>query len=334
MGGAITLYARSYYSKRNSEKKNDTTCTEEANNLQPIATETNNINNIHNMTYNNATTSASPSVNNIPIYSPITIPQPPNANLIAPALNYSSLNQLTSENINKPISHTVESAAAPIYCSLPLPPTAPTTPTPTSNDHAQPQQEREFESKKESLERQATFDRLNEEILKFPDQSGSRVTSSSSLSDMSSKSMTLKKENIIIVCYKLPIECKYNSERCSWDIEWNDMRNILSNFRMLRSNEYEVSFVGWPGVSCGNREEEESLEDTLYRAKYRCYPIFVSERQINDCYKVFCRSILWPLFHYKMPAASFGVDYERYWQSYVGLNVLYAQKACLCATDV
>merc|ERR1712232_760671 len=122
------------------------------------------------------------------------------------------------------------------------------------------------------------------------------------------------------------------------DIRWEDIRNVLANLRVLQSSapsSFEVNFVGWPGVTPSTFDEQENLEDALYSLKYKCFPIFLSECQITNCYKVYCRSILWPLFHYLMPTNDyqFGQNYEKYWQSYVGLNNLYAKKACVAATD-
>lgn len=143
---------------------------------------------------------------------------------------------------------------------------------------------------------------------------------------------------IIIVCYKLPLKCTYNKESSEWEFEWEDIRNVLANLRVLQSShpsEYEVNFVGWPGITPSTIEERDNLEDQLYSLKYPCYPLFLSDSQIRDCYKIYCRSILWPLFHYLMPTNDyqFGNNYEKYWQSYVGLNNLYAKKACVAATD-
>ena len=97
----------------------------------------------------------------------------------------------------------------------------------------------------------------------------------------------------------------------------------------------KVVFVGWPGITPSTHTEQDNLEDALYGLRYPCYPIFLSESMITSCYKIYCRSILWPLFHYLMPTNDyqFGNDYESYWQSYVGLNNLYAKKACVAATD-
>eukprot|EP01084_Bolivina_argentea_P067142 122346_1 len=148
----------------------------------------------------------------------------------------------------------------------------------------------------------------------------------------------IQKTRLIIVCYKLPLKCTYNATETQWEFEWEDIRNVLANLRVLESrppSEYEVVFVGWPGVSPSTHDEQDILEDALYSLKYPCYPIFLSESQIHNCYKIYCRSILWPLFHYLMPTNDyqFGNNYEKYWQSYVGLNNLYAKKACVAATD-
>ena len=97
---------------------------------------------------------------------------------------------------------------------------------------------------------------------------------------------------IIIVCYKLPLKCSYNKESSEWEFEWEDIRNVLANLRVLQSshpNEYIVNFVGWPGIS-STAEERDNLEDQLYLLKYPCYPVFLSESQIRDCYKIYCRS--------------------------------------------
>eukprot|EP01084_Bolivina_argentea_P217276 368936_1 len=194
---------------------------------------------------------------------------------------------------------------------------------------------------------------INQVVTSYPDQIARKISIHNSPNsnnndnnnsfienkiDMKSNNDNITKERIVIVSFKLPINVsKLDNNR--WHIEFENEMSFLSNLRILETNnnKYEIVFVGWPGIYCANNNEEESLEDALYNLnKYRCYPIFLNKTQVELAYDTFCKSILWPRFHYQMcinDNGEFGLNYQIAWKSYCDLNCKYAKKSLVANND-
>lgn len=54
-------------------------------------------------------------------------------------------------------------------------------------------------------------------------------------------------------------------------------------------------WVGWPGATIPE-EKQQRLKDDV--ASLSCYPVFISEDEMDKFYYGFCNSTIWPLFHY------------------------------------
>lgn len=81
------------------------------------------------------------------------------------------------------------------------------------------------------------------------------------------------------------------------------------------SENQDYLWVGWPGgaVSAGQREELKKKAVT----EYASYPVFLSEKEMEDFYEGFCNKTIWPLFHY---FPSYALYDESYWTQYKKVN--------------
>ena len=61
-------------------------------------------------------------------------------------------------------------------------------------------------------------------------------------------------------------------------------------------NNYEMLWVGWPGVFVEEGSERDALTKLLLRRG--CLPIYLSRSEVDLYYNGYCNNILWPLFHY------------------------------------
>lgn len=85
---------------------------------------------------------------------------------------------------------------------------------------------------------------------------------------------------------------------------------------------YESSdcvWVGWPGISLRRRKDEEELTARLLAE--RCYPVSLSQQDVDTYYHGICNRTIWPLFHYFSLYAEYRKDY---WQAYERVNSAYA----------
>lgn len=84
--------------------------------------------------------------------------------------------------------------------------------------------------------------------------------------------------------------------------------------------EYQLTWVGWPGKVTKDEEKRQSIKKELI-SKYNCHPVFLSEYEIKNFYHGFSNTSLWPLFHY---FTAF-YHYEKTWyKSYCDVNQKFA----------
>lgn len=85
----------------------------------------------------------------------------------------------------------------------------------------------------------------------------------------------------------------------------------------------ERLWVGWPGVSSEHLKAEGKEHIRRELANQGCWPVFLSQRQIDQYYLGFCNGAIWPLFHY-FPGRTL---FEReYWKSYKQVNSLFCEE--------
>ncbi|HPB55988.1 MAG TPA: trehalose-6-phosphate synthase, partial [Candidatus Aminicenantes bacterium] len=79
-------------------------------------------------------------------------------------------------------------------------------------------------------------------------------------------------------------------------------------------------WIGWPGISV--QEKSTKSRDTLIKSlqKHHCWPVFLTETEMENFYHGFCNKTIWPLFHY-FPSY---VEYEKtFWMDYVRVNRIF-----------
>lgn len=81
----------------------------------------------------------------------------------------------------------------------------------------------------------------------------------------------------------------------------------------------EHLWVGWPGASVDDSLQPEVVREAL--ARFRSYPVFLSEEQMERFYLGFCNATIWPLFHY---FTSYAVYRPQFWDEYKQINQLFA----------
>jgi trehalose 6-phosphate synthase/phosphatase len=93
------------------------------------------------------------------------------------------------------------------------------------------------------------------------------------------------------------------------------------------SGEYNIHWVGWPGIA---REHLTNAEkDKITKEQTNTHSVFLSSRQIEDFYEGFANKTLWPLFHY-FPSSV--VYKDRFWDSYRQVNEEFCNKVASMAS--
>lgn len=126
--------------------------------------------------------------------------------------------------------------------------------------------------------------------------------------------------------YYLPITAKRKEDN-TWDIQWDyATRSPIPNLRLLMEEQtdhvqYEMNWIGWPRVFVPEEEQDEFQEQL---DKYNCHAVFLSEDVRESYFNGFCKGILWPLFHYRLPTGhhDFATRWEGLWQKYILVNTM------------
>ena len=86
-----------------------------------------------------------------------------------------------------------------------------------------------------------------------------------------------------------------------------------------------VGTVGFPTDSIPN-EIKEDIEDTLHN-DHNSSAVFVKDKDLDGHYSHFCKTILWPIFHYQVPDHPKSKAYaDHSWNFYFNLNQAFADK--------
>lgn len=77
----------------------------------------------------------------------------------------------------------------------------------------------------------------------------------------------------------------------------------------------DCRWLGWPGSTI-NEPQQKEVSDYLHQ-RFRAYPVFLSEEDMDSFYLGFCNRTIWPLFHY---FPSHVVYDSSFWSSYERVN--------------
>ncbi len=115
---------------------------------------------------------------------------------------------------------------------------------------------------------------------------------------------------LLIVSNRLPVTVHRRRGRLHYEPSAGGLATGLSSF-------YKTSdslWIGWPGVERKNSDREEITTNLL---EEHCYPVFLSQREVDEYYNKFCSATIWPLFHYFPQYATYS---PATWQAYERAN--------------
>jgi len=93
---------------------------------------------------------------------------------------------------------------------------------------------------------------------------------------------------------------------------------------------YQAIWVGWSGVA---KEKIKGSEREKFEKRLKaenCYPVFLSQSDIENFYHGFCNKTIWPLFHY-FPL--YTVHSKRLWEAYKRVNEIFCDEVAKVAQE-
>jgi trehalose 6-phosphate synthase/phosphatase len=123
---------------------------------------------------------------------------------------------------------------------------------------------------------------------------------------------------VVIVSNRLPVSVKKVDGVLEFSRSLGGVATGLSSYLTGSSRN---KWIGWPGIASDELTEDDRQAILAELAKDNCYPVFLTQKQLNDFYGEYSNRIVWPLFH------NLKAHYEKRgasWRAYRKANELYA----------
>jgi trehalose 6-phosphate synthase/phosphatase len=134
-----------------------------------------------------------------------------------------------------------------------------------------------------------------------------------------------KSGRLIIVSNRLPVTIS----KKKGNLEIQPSPGGLATALRALHTEKQVLFFGWPGYIPESSDEQRFIESNL-KEKHRCFPVFLTRREINKYYYGFANRTLWPLFHY---FASYCTFEKSEWDAYRRVNQKFFKEIIQVSTE-
>ena len=117
---------------------------------------------------------------------------------------------------------------------------------------------------------------------------------------------------LLIVSNRLPVTVHRRRGQLHFEPSAGGLATGLSSFYRT----YNALWIGWPGIDRqeGGTSKEEITEKLRAES---CYPVFLSQKEVDEYYGKFCSATIWPLFHYFPQYATYS---KSSWQAYERAN--------------
>ncbi len=133
------------------------------------------------------------------------------------------------------------------------------------------------------------------------------------------KRVLIIKRKLIIVSNRLPITIQKKEGKLLLNPSIGGLATGLSSFY----KDFDSIWVGWPGISTEEVIDEiETLKSKLV-AEFSCYPIYLSQKEIQAYQDEFCNKSIWPLFHYFSQFTEYN---NSFWEIYKRINELFCDR--------
>ncbi|MFX1520012.1 MAG: bifunctional alpha,alpha-trehalose-phosphate synthase (UDP-forming)/trehalose-phosphatase [Promethearchaeota archaeon] len=115
---------------------------------------------------------------------------------------------------------------------------------------------------------------------------------------------------LLIVSNRLPISIVKTDNKLDFKRSVGGLATGLSSFY----KSYESLWIGWPGITLEEIEGKENEINARLKSE-GCYPVYISQQDIESYYEGFCNKTVWPLFHYFTQHTKYDeVTWKRYKQ--------------------
>lgn len=134
-----------------------------------------------------------------------------------------------------------------------------------------------------------------------------------------------KRYRLMIVANRLPVSATRAADGV-WSLR-DSVSGLVAGLRGAEKN-YDVTWIGWPGVHVETDSDKVALTEALVSQRY--HPVFLDESLVELYYNGYCNSVLWQLFHYVSLPLETRLDgtqtMKHQWNAYMQANVKFAEE--------
>lgn len=130
----------------------------------------------------------------------------------------------------------------------------------------------------------------------------------------------INERDIIIVSNRLPFTVVLNDGAIHYE---HSPGGLATGLDFLREN--GAKWIGWPGIASdllSMDQREEIIQGLNQRG---CFPVFLTQKQIDYYYNGYCNKILWPLFHGMNAYEKNNEVIRKFWNTYKEVNEIFAR---------
>ena len=120
----------------------------------------------------------------------------------------------------------------------------------------------------------------------------------------------------IIVSNRLPVSVKKTKNGLEFFTSAGGLATGLGSYAARRDSVW----IGWPGIISDGLSLKELREITEGLKKYKCSPVFLTQKEVNEFYSGYSNALLWPYFH-TLPADK---KAGKHWRAYQDINARFA----------
>jgi trehalose 6-phosphate synthase/phosphatase len=122
--------------------------------------------------------------------------------------------------------------------------------------------------------------------------------------------------SLVIVSNRLPVSVRKVDGKLEFFPSTGGLATGLASYTSLPGTKW----IGWPGVASDSLTDAERERITKRLRRERCYPVFLTQAQIDEFYSGYSNSVLWPLFH----DLELSEQSKNCWPAYKRVNRLFA----------
>lgn len=128
----------------------------------------------------------------------------------------------------------------------------------------------------------------------------------------------MQNQDFIVISNRLPVTVTKQNGSLTFTASSGGLATAMSSV----DADDEMLWIGWPGIPSDDLTLAEKRKIIRELKKRKCYPVFLTAKQVEEFYEGYSNETLWPVFHYFHSLANFN---SVHWEAYKKVNDIFAK---------